>query len=277
MLVRRSPRAGVVLLALLAAGLWPGRGAAIEVGRILGDVKLRRLDGRPEAVVDRGASAGVLVFFRTGHERSVEVLGALRDGEGRFAGRAVRVVGIVSGGGAPEEVRATLAAAGSRMPVLVDEGDALYSTLSVRTLPAAVLLDRDRRVVAFEPYRPVRFAEVVVARVRRLLGEISEAELARELSPPESQLPGDVPLDVASRHVKLGRKLLLARAFGQAHENARRSLELAPSAAAWALEGEIFAAEGDCASARAAYESALRLDPADGAALAGRRACAPAP
>jgi Tfp pilus assembly protein PilF len=95
------------------------------------------------------------------------------------------------------------------------------------------------------------------------------------LAPPGSQLPGEDPAGVAARHVKFGRKLLAAGSIAMAHDHARRSLEIAPSAAAWVLEGDAFKAEGSCAKALPAYDAALKLDGADAAALAGRRACAP--
>ncbi len=76
------------------------------------------------------------------------------------------------------------------------------------------------------------------------------------------------------RHVNLGRKLLAAKLYAQAHEQARKSIPLRPSAAAWDLEGDAFAGEGKCADATRAFESALKIDPADAGARAGKERCA---
>jgi cytochrome c-type biogenesis protein CcmH/NrfG len=38
--------------------------------------------------------------------------------------------------------------------------------------------------------------------------------------------------------------------------------------------GDVYAAQGDCAKAMKQYDQALRLDPAEPHAQAGRRACA---
>ena len=248
--------------------------AAAEAGQVIGDLKLASLDGKPESLVERGAVATVVVFFRTGQERSLEALRAIAACEASLGGKRTRLVGVVSDQSPPAEVRTTLADAGARLPVLVDAGDALYARLGVRTHPTLAIVDGARRVTAVEPYHALGSCEVLRARVRRVLGEISEADLAKALAPDHSQLPGEDPLGVAGRHVKFGRKLLAARSYAEAHRNARKSLEIAPSAGAWALEGEIFAAEGRCAEAVRAFDSALKLDARDAVALAGKTACA---
>lgn len=263
--------AGVLVLAGMAAAslAW-----AAETGQVVDDVKLASLDGKPERLVDGAASATVVVFFRPEHDRSVDALRAIAECEPSLGGKRTRLVGVVSDQAPVAEVRATLELARSRLPVLLDAGDALYARLGVRMHPALAILDGSRRVVAIDPFHALGACDVLRARVRRVQGEITDADVEKALAPKDSQLPGEDPAQVARRHVKFGRKLLAARAFAEAHEKARKSIELAPSAAAWALEGEIFAAEGRCGDANGAFEAALKLDGTDAAALAGRAACA---
>jgi tetratricopeptide (TPR) repeat protein len=192
--------------------------------------------------------------------------------EPRLAGKPVRLVGVVPADSA-EPARAAAAAAGAKLPLLVDPDDAVYAAAGVRTHPAIAVADRARKVVAFEPYHQVDYCEVLVARIRRALGEIGDAEVSRAVAPASSQLPGDSPEAVAHRHVSLGRKLLAAKAYRQAHESARKAIALAPSADAWRLEGEVFAAEGRCPDAVRSFDAALALAPGDAAATAARRAC----
>lgn len=249
-----------------------GRAAAAETGQVLDEMKLRQLDGSAVPLFERGASATVLVFFRPDHERSAEALRVVAKTQDALAGKPVRWVGVAPGGIQAADGAAALAAA-PKLTVLVDEGDALYSRLGIRTHPALIFVDRSRRVIAFEPFHPIDFGDIVRARVQRALGEITDAEVGKALAPERSQMPGEDPLGVASRHVRFGRKLLHGKAFAAAHENARKSMAIAPTAAAWALEGEIFAAEGKCAEAETAFASALKLDPREPAALAGRGTC----
>lgn len=270
----RKPRGFLVMVALLAVGspALPVR-AEVERGSTVEDARMRTLEGGLSSLLEKGSGASVLVFFRAGHDRSVEALRAMAECQAAFAAKPVRFVGVVSDRDVQEDVRAALAAAGARLPVLIDEADALYARLGVRTHPAIFVLDRARRVAAFETYRQVGLCDVVRAHVRRALGEITEADLAKALAPAQSQLPGEDPAGVAARHAKFGRKLLGAGSVAMAHDNARKSLAIAPSAAAWALEGDAFRAEGNCAEAQKAYEAALKLDPADAAAAAGQLAC----
>ena len=248
------------------------RAQAIESGQVLPDVTLARVDGGSAPLIDRASSATAVVFFRAPHERSEETLRMLAACQPRLAGKPVRLVGVVPADSA-EAARAAAQAAGAKLPVLVDGGDAVYSAAGVRTHPAIAIVDRARKVVAFEPYHQVDFCEVVAARLRRALGEIGDAEVARIVSPAASQLPGDSPAAVAHRHASLGRKLLAGKAYPQAHESARKAIALAPSAEAWRLEGEVFVAEGRCPDALRAFDAALALAPGDRETTAARQAC----
>jgi hypothetical protein len=259
-----------VAAALAACG---ARAEAVETGQVLGDVTLARIDGGAAPLLDRAAGATAIVFFRTEHERSLETLTRMAECQPQLAGKPVRWVGIVPSDTAAAEARATVEASGMRIAVLVDAGDALYAKLGVRTHPAIAVVDRARKLVAFEPFHERDYCAIVVARVRRALGEISDAEVSKAVAPSPSRLPGDDPTGVARRHVSFGRKLLAAGAYAQAHESARKALSIAPVPAAWTLEGEIFAAEGRCADALRAFEAALRMDPRDREAAAGRQRC----
>jgi hypothetical protein len=264
----------VLALAVACAGAALSQPARAEVsGATVDDVRLKTLDGGVAPLVERASAATVVLFFRPGHDRSVDALRALGGCQGGLSRKPVRLVGVVSGGDPAADVRAAVASAQVKLPVLLDEGDALYAGLGVRAHPSVFVVDRARRVVATEPYRQVGLCDAVRARVQLALGEISGAQAAQVLSPEQSRLP-ESPADVAPRHVKLGRKLLASGAVAAAHENARKSLAIQPSAAAWALEGDAFKAEGSCAKALEAYDAALRLDGSEPAALAGRKACA---
>lgn len=261
------------LAAALLATAGPAGARDSAEGRVIPDAPLAVVQGGTARPVDGRSALTALVFLRPGQERSAELLRALSACRGRLAPEPVRLVGVVpadSAAAAP-----TLAqGAGLDLPLLLDAEDVLYGAAGVRTHPAIVLVDRARRVVVLEPFHPVDLCDVVVARVQRALGEIGDAEVGRAVAPGATRLPGDgAPPAVAHRHVALGRRLLAARSYPQAHESVRKALALAPSAEAWRLEGEIFAAEGRCPEARRAFDRALALDPADGGAEAGRRAC----
>jgi tetratricopeptide (TPR) repeat protein len=263
------PRAFLVAVALTCVTASAADPGAV---RTLPEMTLPLARGGTARVVEPADALTALVFFRTGHDRSTETLRMLVGCRPRLVKEPVRVVGVVPADSA-EAAPGLVDAAGVDLPLLVDAEDRLYAAAGVRTHPAIVLVDRARRVVAFEPYHQVDYCDVVVARVQRALGKIGDAEVAQVLTPAATRLPGDSPAAVAHRHVGLARRLLAARAFAPAHENARKAIALAPSADAWRVEGEVFAAEGRCPDAVRAFDAALSLAPADAAALAARKAC----
>ena len=263
---------------LLAAALWLAPfGAArahAAVGTEVADVELPSASGAPERLLRPGMKATLVLFVRTGQERSAEALKAMAKCERLLAAKPVRFVAVASGETSPAAAAALVAAAGARMPVLLDRGEQLYDRLDVRNHPVAFVLNARNAVASFEQYRQIGYCEVVLAQLRFLLGELDEASLARALDPPRSSMPGEDPRDIANRDVKLGRLLLERGQHAKAIRSATRAIERAPSAAAFALLGDVYAAQGDCRRATGQYQQARKLDPAEPRAAAGLQACA---
>jgi hypothetical protein len=269
-------RAHCAAAVLLWAGAFAANAEAFETGKPVPEVVLNEVGGGAAPVFDKAASVNALVFFRSPHERSHDTLKMLATCQPKLAGKSVRFVGLVPADSAAAAKEA-VAASGAKLKVLVDEGDAVYAALGVRLHPGIAIADKTRSVVAFEPYHNVDFCEIVEARIRRALGEISDADVAAVLEPKTSALPGHDATGggVAHRDVVFGKKLLAAKSYAAAHDAVRKAIKVTPSAEAWRVEGEIFAAEGKCPDAVKAFDSALALDPKDAGAAAGRKSCAP--
>ena len=264
-------------LAALAAALLSPTGVPageLRPGDPVPDEELPTLDGGRATLLSKRSLANVFVFVRPGHERSAETLRQMAGCEKDLAGKPVNWVAVVSDAFPAEEVRAMVRQAGVRMPVLVDRGDALYSRLGVRVHPLVGLADSKHRLVAWQPYTRINYCEAIKARIRFLLGEIGEAELKNVLEPPVATMPGADPSKVGMRDVNLGRRQLQQKLYDMALASARKALERDPGLApAHSLMGEVHAAQGDCAAAVKAFDEALRLDPADARALAGKKGC----
>jgi tetratricopeptide (TPR) repeat protein len=263
------------LAALALAALAPlGAHAHAQVGTQVENVELATAAGGKERLLAPKMKATAIVFVRTEQERSVEALKAMATCERDLAGKPVRFVAVISGETPPAEARALAAATGVRMPFLLDANDALYQRLEVRLHPVVFLLDGKNRVASFEMYRQIDYCDVVRARLRFLIGELDQAALDAILEPPRNTMPGEDVRDVSKRDVNLGRRQLAIKQYDKALASARKALEKAPSAAAFALIGDVHAARGDCAQALQQYEQALKLDPAEEHAVAGKAACA---
>jgi tetratricopeptide (TPR) repeat protein len=271
-----NARTAVATAALHAAlALLPlGARAWAEPGTPVDNLELRTISGGKERLLSAKAKANVIVFFRTGQERSVDALAQLATCEKAFAGKAVHWIGVVSSSEPPEAVQSLVDRSGIGFPVVIDQDDKLYDKLEIRLHPMVGILDGKSRIVSMEMYRQIDYCEIIKARLRFLLGELDAAGLQAVLEPPKSTMPGDDIRDVARRDVNLGRRQLKIKQYDKALTSARKALEKAPSAAAFALIGDVYAAQGSCPNAMKQYEQALKLDPADKHALAGQQRCA---
>jgi tetratricopeptide (TPR) repeat protein len=268
--ILRAAAASLALLLLSPVGAraWAEPGTPVE------NVELPTVAGGKERILSAKAKANVVVFFRTGQDRSVDALTQLATCERALAGKAVHWIGVVSGSEDPAAVQSLAARTGISFPVVVDQGDRLYDKLGVRLHPMVGIIDGKFKVESMEMYRQIDYCEIIKARLRFLLGELDRAGLQAVLEPPKSTMPGDDIRDVARRDVNLGRRQLKIKQYDKALSSARKALEKAPSAAAFALIGDVYAAQGRCPDALKQYEQALKLDAADVAALAGQKACA---
>jgi tetratricopeptide (TPR) repeat protein len=243
----------------------------VQVGDPVEDVELRTIEGKRDRLLAKGARANVFVFFRPQQDRSLDTLKDLAGCEKELAGKPVRFVGVVSDSWPAEEVKAFVREAGVRMPILVDEGDALYGKLGIRLHPVVGIVDAKRKLAAFEPFRQINYCERVKVRIRLALGEATEADVARVDQPERATTRTDG--GVARRHLIFARTLLRIEQHGKALDEVQKSLAIAPSADAWALEGEILAAQGRCPDALRAFEEALKLEAGNAVAQHGRTKC----
>ncbi len=268
------------LLSWLTAGALAGIAAPslarafsnVAIGDRLDDPTLAQLGGGRAALLSRDVTVNLFVFFRPEQDHSLSALRGLAGLQRELAGKPVRMVAVVSDGWTAAQVRATVAAAGFTGPVLIDAGDALYGALGVRLHPVVGLADRALRLTAYEHYRQINFIEIVRGRIRTMLGEATEADMARVLDPEKALSTS--PEAEARRHLNLARLLWKHGNAPKALESVRRSRAVLPTAAALALEGEITAAGGDCGAARPLFEQALKIDPAESVAVSGLKGCA---
>ena len=262
-----------LLVALVASGssLHPASAAHAAIGTPVPNAEMPLLQGGKRSAL-KEAETNVLVFFRPRQERSLEALKEMAQCQNAFAGKAVQWSAVVSGSAPADEVAAMMRDTQFAAPVLLDAGDALYGSLGLALHPVVVMVGKDGKLAAFEPFRSVEFCPVVAARIRRELGEISEAELQAILSPPKATQGGSA--QAARRYRAFAEALLKDQKTDKALEMVRRSLDKDPElASAHALLGRVLATQGKCEAAIPAFEKALSLDAALAEAKAGLDAC----
>jgi len=245
-----------------------------EPGQKVDPVVLSVLGGGKAPLVSPKARVNVLLFFRSGQDRSIDALRQLAGCERELAPKGIRFVGVISGSASPAEVKAALAAAGATFAVLVDEGDKVYNAFQVRMLPVAGITDGAGVLQAMEPYRQVDFGDVVRARIRFQLGEIDKAALEAAVNPAAAPLPGGDPVKKARRDVKMARKLLELGQLEAAVKQAQRALEQAPVPEAFPVLGLAYARLGRCGEARRMLDQAQAALPASPELPEARALCA---
>jgi tetratricopeptide (TPR) repeat protein len=241
-----------------------------QLGTVVEDGIMPTLAGGTDHLLTN-ATANVFIFFRPGQDYSRIALKESAAVEKELAGKSVHWVGIVSDRVDKADAQSMVKEAGLSIPILIDVGDVLYGKLGVAQVPVTLLCDQQHKLVAYQPFTKVNYAEVVRARVRNLLKEISDEEMAAVLNPPAALTDSDDA--AAGRRLKLAGKLFEAKIYEKALESVDVSIQENPSAAAYALRGDILAAQGKCAEAVPAFDQALKLEPQNARALQGMKTC----
>jgi tetratricopeptide (TPR) repeat protein len=157
--------------------------------------------------------------------------------------------------------------------VLLDQDDAVYNALGIRMQPMVAILDAKCRVVTIEAYRQVDYYDIIKTNIKVLLGEATQAQLAASMNPKTTELPGSDPVKKAMRDVNMARRLLDIGEHAEAEKFAQRALLVAPVSDGFSVLGEAFARQGKCSDAQRAFDQALKMNPGDKLAMAGRGNC----
>ncbi len=271
MMQNRNRTRGLLLLVAwltFVPGAWAYTHA--QLGTVVENLEMPTLAGGTDHLLTN-ATVNILIFFRPGQDYSRIALKELTTVDQELASKPVHWVGIVSDRADKADVQSLVKEAGLSMPVLVDVGDVLYGKLGVAQVPVTVICDQQHRIVAYQPFTKVNYAAVVRARVRNLLKEISDEELAAVLNPPAALTDSDEA--AARRRLKLAAMLFQAKSYEKALENVDISIEKNPSAAAYSLRGDILVAQHKCSEAVSAFDQALKLEPQNASALQGMKTC----
>ncbi len=230
-----------------------------SVGTQIPNVELMTLDGVKRGLF-QGSNVTVLVFFKPDQEHSRVALQQITPVMREFASKPVRWIGLVSDRFAKSNVLEEVSRRGVELPVLIDAGDAMYGRFGVAQEPAFGFIDRNHKYAAFQAFAKVNQAEILRARVHHLLGEISDHQLELVLRPPPMATNG--PVAGAHTRLRLAERLFVAGRTQLALEGVKVSLTEDPkSVTAHVLHGRILVGLGQQVEARAAFQTALQIEP----------------
>ena len=258
-------------LAYLAAGgmLWSLSVLAfanVPIGAVVENVSLPTLAGVPQNLLG-DTNVSIFIFLNPELSHSNQALAQIAACEKEMSGKPVHWSAVVSDRIPRSKVEAEVKAAGITMPVLIDQGDALYGKFGVVLHPVVGITDQNRKLIAYQPFAKVNYGAVIRAQILHSLKEITDDELAQVLKPTAAVLGGEA--SVAHRFLRLAEKQFQTKNYNQALTNIQKSLGKNPTASAHSLRGQILAAQGKSPEAAAAFEAALKLEPKNSAALEG--------
>jgi tetratricopeptide (TPR) repeat protein len=260
-----------LLAALAVSPAWARARAA--PGTMVENFEFKTIAGGKEKLLSNKVKANLFVFFRPNHERSADALKQMAACEKEFEGKSVHWAAVVSGSENAEEVKAMVAQSGIKMPVLIDEVDALYNSLEIRLHPMVGITDTKGKLFAIEEYRQIQYCDIIKMRIKIALGENTEADLEKLENPEKGIMPGDDPAKKAKRDVNMARRLFEIGQFDKAIERAKKALEIAPVAEGFSLQAISYARLGKCTEANSLADQALKMAPADAWAADAKKAC----
>jgi tetratricopeptide (TPR) repeat protein len=263
--------AALIALTGLVAAFQPASAAHATPGTPVANLEMPTLEGG-KAKLSADVDANVLVFLRPDQDRSSSAIRELARCQRDLAGKSIRWVVIVSASTATPALSSLLRDSGFAAQVLLDGGDTLYGSLGLDLHPVVLVLGRDQKLAAYEPFRALDYCAIVSARIRHLLREISDAELNLVLDPPKATQGGSE--QVARRYRAFADMQFRNKDYDKALDSVRKSLARDPLlVAAHVLLGEILLAQGKNTEAASAFRHALTLDSSNAAAREGLQRC----
>ncbi len=259
----------MITLALALAG--SSAAAAVDVGAQVEDAELPALSGGKLHLLAGGA-VNVVIFAKPGHPHCIETLRDLAAREGKIAG--ARWIVLLPGDTSAADARELASATGTKIPMALDVGDAIYGKLEVKLQPTIIVIDRQGKITGYEPFREINYGDRVTARIRFTAGEISAEQLAQAEDPARSETHSDQGM--AKSRLVFGQKLMDMGQLDMALAEVGKGLAQSPSSSAYLLQGKILTRQGKCEEAARSYEMALKLEPKSGEVVAEKsRPCPP--
>ncbi len=239
--------------AMALMGLKPGDSAP--------DFQITAIDGKEITLSNLKGKIAILAFWKRDQRYSEKTLADLERIYQEYKAKGVIVLAINADKAPDQEIRSIGTTQNLSYPLARDEGLKVYGRFGVMVLPTTLVVGPDGKLEYYRSIHPRDFYAQVRGHVRLLLGEITQAQLEKELYPREIR-EDTAARKKAKRYLNLGRTLM-DRGL---QEKARQELEKAVQADPSFLEPHILLARlylqgKEATEAMAELDQALKLDP----------------
>ncbi|NOZ69074.1 MAG: redoxin domain-containing protein [Deferribacteres bacterium] len=233
---------------------------SIPTGGPAPDFTLSTLEGDKVSLSSFRGRTVVLIYWRTGQERS---LLALKDGNEmlrKFRDKGVEVMGVIAGSDSAVDARRIIKDNGITYPVLVDTDRDVYGGYGIRVYPTTVIINSEGILARDIPGHSLTYKKVLEEYIRNAVGETDDRELEEALSVHREKK--DRSVLEASRLYNLAVKFTEAGMHELAIDTVRKSIEAGPGRLKpYILLGFLYLETEEADKALEAFNRALELEP----------------
>jgi tetratricopeptide (TPR) repeat protein len=187
---------------------------------------LSSADGKTTSLKSYKGKVAVVIFWRTGQERSLLALEDAMDILKKHKGKDVQVLSIIQDSDSKEEALKVFKEKKIDYPLLIDKDRQIYGQYGIRVFPTTIIIDRQGKLVFDIPSHPLTYKTKLKGYIQKTLGEISESELKDAITPHKEAK--DKTFLEALRLYNLSLKFTESRMFDQAITAALKSVDANP-------------------------------------------------
>jgi tetratricopeptide (TPR) repeat protein len=233
---------------------------SVTDGKTAPGFTLSSIDNRVISLREYKDKVVLLLYWRTGHERSLLALRDSKDISDKFKKKDVKVISVIADGDSRDEAKKIMADTGIDFPVLVDGNRQVYSAYGIRVYPSTVIIDKKGMVSHSIPSHPLSYKKLLNAYIKKALGELNETEVEEVLS-SHKEKKDEASLE-AQRLYNLALKFVKSGLHDLAIDTVKKSLKANPGMAeSHVLLGFLYLEVKDADNAVKTFNTALKLDP----------------
>lgn len=218
----------VFMLSLVIFLLFTPASSAISIshGGDAPGFTLSSVEGKTTSLNAFRGKAVVVIFWRTGQEKSLLALEEAMEILNKYKGKDIQVLSIIQDSDSREEAPKIFSDKKIDYPLLVDKERQVYGEYGVRVFPTTVIIDRQGKLVYDIPGHPLTYKRKLKGYIQKALGEIDEGELNDAISPHKEE-KGKTSSE-SLRLYNQAMKFTESRMYDQAMNTARKSVHADP-------------------------------------------------
>lgn len=243
-----------------AFGVWAAIALmSLKVGDPAPDFELRTIDGKNLGLRSLKGKIFILAFWKMEQERSKEVLSDLEQIYKEYHDRGIIILAVNGDESSAEEIKRFQTAHNLSYYFAADKGLTLYGRFGIIVLPSTLVIGPEGKLAYFLPIHGRDSYLKLRAHVRFFLGEISSAQLDKEINQRKLKESSEAKKK-AIRYLNLGRLLMDAGMTEKAREALINAAESDPSSPKpHVLLAQIYSQDKDIKNAGVELGQALGL------------------